>query len=446
MHYPPPNPLPADAEADGLALPLDIERAAPAADLSLPVLAALAIVVPVAEWLILSLVGHRPGFNDFHDYYLAAKLVAEGQSPYDLAALADIARREGLTFVLGTGYSYPLPFVLAMLPFTLVPFTPAVLGFTVIGLVGFGASVAVGLRWAFPGAPTERVALAALAAGAYPPVYGTLANGQANLVVFALLAVGAGRALAIGGGRQVTGGVAIGLAAIVKLVPAIVVVPLALGNRWRPVMAVVAAMVGSLLVAAFVAPWANEGSHGLVALLGPDSYFTNQSLNGFVSRLVRDSDRTLALFPGLFEPVPVAAAAAFGFALVNAVVLWRARGHLGNPRALGVAVGLAIVAAAIGAPKNSFWNQVVLVVPVGLLLAAVAPNLRLRRVPRNEIALLAIWLAGSAVQLLLWLRPPGKHGPLAPAVTLAQSAALYGALALWWLFARRVWRGSVEAP
>lgn len=445
MQFPPRIPLPADAETDGRALPLDVDRATSAGP-SLPVLAALALVAPLAEWLLLPLLGYPQGFNDFHDYYLAAKLVAEGQSPYNLAALADIARREGLTFVIGTGYSYPLPFAVAMLPFTLVPFTPAVLGFTVIGLAVFGASVAIGLRWAFPAAPAERVALAALVAGAYPPVYGTLANGQANFVVFALLAVGVGLALARRADRQVSGGVAIGLAAIVKLVPGIVVVPLALGSRWRPAIALIAAVMASSLVASFVAPWANEGSHGLVALLGPDSYFTNQSLNGFISRLVRDSDRTLALFPGLFDPVPVAAAAACGFALVNATILLRARPRLGDRRALGVALGLAIVAAAIGAPKNSFWNQVALLVPVGLLLAATAPNLQLRRVLRSEVVLLAVWLAGSVVQLLLWVRPPGKDGPLAPAVTLAQSAALYGALALWWLFARRVWRGSGEAP
>ena len=39
----------------------------------------------------------------------------------------------------------------------------------------------------------------------------------------------------------------------------------------------------------------------LVALFSPDPYFTNQSLNGFVSRLVESTDRMTALAPGAFD-------------------------------------------------------------------------------------------------------------------------------------------------
>lgn len=404
-------------------------------------------MVPLAEWIAVTAVGRGNAFNDFHAYYLAARLVADGHSPYDIAALAEIARREGLSFVIGTGYSYPLPFALAMLPLTLLPFTAAVLVFNGLSLVAFGAAVAAWLRWTFRTAPATAGRQAALAvlAGAYPPVYGSIANGQANLLVVALLAVGVMFVLGAGDVRRLAGGVAIGLAAIVKLVPAIVAVPLVLAGRVRDAAAIVATIALTLGGAILVAPFANAGSHGLLELLGPDSYFTNQSINGFVSRIVRDSDRTLALAPGAFDPQAVALLLTAAFAAVSAVILWRFRAPIGEPAALAIAIGLAIVAATIGAPKNSFWNQTVLLVPVGLLL-----SIELRR--RGALAgdaferlLLALWFGGAIIEQVLWMAPPAKSGPAAPLVTLGQSAALYGALALWLVFARRIRTAAIVA-
>lgn len=385
-------------------------------------------------------VGRGNAFNDFHDYYLAAKLVAEGHSPYDIAALAEIARRDGLSFIIGTGYSYPLPFALAMLPLTLLPFTAAVLLFNALSLAAFGASVAWWLRWTFRTAvPTERrQAAIALLAGAYPPVYGSVANGQANLLVVALLAVGVTLLFAAGTPRRLAGSVAIGLAAIVKLVPAILVVPLLVARRAQDAMAIAATIAITLAGAILVAPFANAGGQWLVQLLGPDSYFTNQSVNGFVSRIVHDSDRTLALAPGAFDPGSVGLAVAAAFALLNAVILWRARHRLVDPSPLAIAIGLAISAAVIGAPKNSFWNQTALLVPVGLLLwVDVRSGIGLAS-DRLERLLIAVWFGGALVQQVLWMAPPPKAGPAAPVVNLATSAALYGALALWLVFARRL--------
>ncbi|MDQ6793644.1 MAG: DUF2029 domain-containing protein [Chloroflexota bacterium] len=391
-------------------------------------------------------VGRANAFNDFHDYYLAAKLVADGHSPYDVAALAEIARREGLTFLIGTGYSYPLPFALAMLPLTLLPFAAAVLLFNALSLAAFGAAVAWWLRWTFRTVPSlRRQAAIAVLAGAYPPVYGSVANGQANLLVVALLAVGVMLLLAAGTPRRLGGAVAIGLAALVKLVPAILVVPLLLARRARDAVAIAATSAITLSAAILVAPFANGGSQWLVQLFGPDSYFTNQSINGFVSRIVRDSDRTLALSPGAFDPGVVGLAAAAAFALLNAVILWRARNRLVDPSVLAIAFGLAVAGAVIAAPKNSFWNQTALLVPAGLLLWVDLRSGTELASDRLERLLIRLWFGGALIQQVLWMAPPPKAGPAAPVVTLATSTALYGALALWLVFARRLGAPAIVA-
>lgn len=399
---------------------------------------ALAIVVPLVEWVAATALGGAHTFNDFHDYYFAAKLITEGHSPYDLTALADIARREGATFLVGSGYSYPLPFAFAMLPFTLVPFTAAVLLFNGLSLVLFGGAVALWLRSTAPATESPRlVGCMAILAGAYPPIYGTIAFGQANLIVVALLAVGLLLILTDGTVRPIAGGVAVGLAAVVKLVPGIVVLPLAIAGRLPAAVTIVATMLTTLVAAIIAAPFANAGSLGLFDLVGPDSFFTNQSINGFVSRLVRDSDRTLAVAAGAFDPLPVAVVLAAAFGTLGALLVWRARGELTSRHGVAVGVALAIVTASIAAPKNSFWNQAALLVPVGLLIVADGHAAAVAGRDRLERLLLGTWVGGALVQQLLWAAPPPKGGPLAPLVTLGQSAALYGALALWLLFARR---------
>jgi len=410
------------------------------------VLAVLALIVPVTQWVAQTVTGNGHAFNDFHHFYLAAKLVAEGGSPYDVAALRAIAEREGLSFVVGTGYSYPLPFALSMIPFTLLPFTAAALVFNGLGLAVFGTAVGVWLRWAHGRtAGQTRIAIAAVAAGAYPPIYGSIASGQANLVVFGPFALGTMLLLARVGPPALAGAAAVGMAAVVKIVPAILAVPLALAGRIREAVAIGVALAGSIWLASVVVPWATAGAFGLVNLLGPDAYFTNQSINGFVSRLVQPSDRSLPLLPGAFDPFVVATGVLVLFGLANLGLLWRARQRLREPAALGIALALSIVAATIGAPKNSFWNQTTLLVAVGLLLLAAAPDLRLARLDRAERWLLGAWIAGAVIAELLWLRPVAREGPLAALVTLAQSAALYGAIALWCLLARRLERSLPAA-
>lgn len=403
-------------------------------------LALAAIAVPLLGWAFWALV-LRLGSNDFHDYWLAGRLVLEGHSPYDLGALRELAAREHLALEVGGGYSYPLPFALAMVPFAALPFRVALVAFNALSLLAFGLTVAAWTLWAHGRSPDlgrRRLGLA-LGAGLYPPVYGTIVNGQANLILFPLLALGMVLALdETRASRRFGGGALIGLATIVKLVPGVVIVPLALGRRIGAAAAVVAGALVALLAAVVVAPWAAAGSSGLAALFDPDSYYTNQSINGFVTRLVQPTGRTVPLFGDAFDPRPAMIALTALFALLTLLALWRSRTVLGTPRGAALGLGLALVAGVAGAPKESYWNEALCLVAVGLLIAVDAPDVRFGRFGRLDRGLLGAWFATAVLWAGVWAIEPARSGPLAPLLNLLWSSSLYGLLALWLLFVRRL--------
>ncbi len=425
-------------------------------------LAVVACVVPLAGWLFWAFV-LRLGPNDFHDYWLAGRLLLDGKSPYDTAAMAALARQEHLSFSLGGGYSYPLPFALAMVPFAALPFDVAVVCFNALSLAAFGLTVAAWATVIHPGATAARWTLVALVAGAYPPIYGTVAMGQANLILFPLLALGA--VLALEGSaapgrppaRRVVGGLLLGLAAIVKLVPAALIVPLALGRKWAASSGLVVGAAAAMAISAAIVPWALSGSGGLASLFDPDGFYTNQSINGFVTRLVTTTSRSLPLASGAFDPRPVMLAATALFGLLTLAVLWRSRAKMTSRSGLAYGLAFALVAATIGAPKTSFWNESVLLVAVALVLAVESPDLRLGarsggpagRLDRLDLGLLAFWFGSALLWALVWAIEPARGGTLSAVINLAWSASLYGMLALWLLLARRLLRGGAvegEAP
>ena len=408
--------------------------------LTFALLVVLAIEPALLHWIRRTIDGYGQGFNDFHDYWLASKLVLQGHSPYDIDALKALGVAEGRTFVIGTGYSYLPPFAIAMIPFALLQFDTAVLAFNGLSLVLFGLTVAAWIFWAHPEAGVLRKGIVALIAGAYPPVYGTIANGQANLVVLAPFALGVAWILGGGPVRSLLGGVAVGLAGVVKLVPAAVALPQVIGRRWLAVAGVVAGFVGSAGLASLAVPVAASGSGGLADLVSPDPYFTNQSINGFVTRLVRDSDRTKAIFPGAFDPLVVGLALAVVFGLVNLYLLWRAREALRQTHGLALGMAMITVASVAAAPKNAIWNEALALVGVGLLLLVLVPDLRLSRLDWLDRWLLAGWLFGVVLQTYFWEESRWLDDKNRIAVTLVQSAAFYGLLALWAMCVRHVRR------
>jgi alpha-1,2-mannosyltransferase len=364
--------------------------------------------------------------------------VASGGTPYDEAALAALGRSLGLVFVTGGGYSYPPPFAVAMVPLAQLPFPAAVTVFTVASILVFAATIAWWLPAVVPGAGRGRMRAAlALGAGLYPPVGGSVFAGQANLLVFGLLGfglvpfippVGAWQRRAGESRAGLVHGAALGLAGIVKLAPLAVAVPLVLairaGRSATVLVGLVAAALGSLVVAAVVAPASSSGASGLGQLFSPDPFSTNESINGGLSRLFLDGDRTSGLLPG--DPVPFVVTATLGLGIATAVVLAVALRRRRDAEGLAVGLAYAVVAAAVGAPKNSFWNDTPVLLAVGLALTARA----LPGPPRRRVLVLA-WVVATIVQFGVdrWL--PSHARATMGVATLLSDAGVVALLALW---------------
>ncbi|CAL9660106.1 hypothetical protein SUDANB105_06971 [Streptomyces sp. enrichment culture] len=184
------------------------------------------------------------------------------------------------------GFTYPPFAAVAMLPMALVGLGTAI----VIALLLDLAALAVTLR-VLTGDAWRRYgwygcALAACALALYEPVRDTVSFGQVNLVLLALV-LGDAWLLATGRGRYA--GVGIGLAAAVKLTPALFIGLLLLARRGRPAALATGVAAAATAFAAWVAPEASRfyWTRALwdTGRVGRLDYVSNQSLQGVLARL-----------------------------------------------------------------------------------------------------------------------------------------------------------------
>ncbi|QKV96728.1 DUF2029 domain-containing protein [Streptomyces sp. NA02950] len=190
------------------------------------------------------------------------------------------------------GFTYPPFAALCMLPMTLVSWPGAV---TISTVLNVAASAAV-LRWLIGPLvrrqgwiPWFAFTVAACLFALLEPVRDTFSFGQVNLLLLVLVLFDAWL-LSAGHGRGRFAGYGTGLAAAIKLTPAIFIVYLAVTRRWRAAATAAVTAVAATLLAAWVAPGASR-VYWTEALWDTDrigvlAYVSNQSLEGVLARLV----------------------------------------------------------------------------------------------------------------------------------------------------------------
>jgi hypothetical protein len=342
-------------------------------------------------------------FNDFYDYWAAGVLLNRGQSPYDIEALTAVQRAAGVHGETGSGYSYPLFFAHLMRPLALLGLQQAAIIFSVLSTIALLVAIAL-LLGAIPRVTWLVAVLGGAAAGLFPPVIGSLYFGQANLIVLLLLAVAY---------RCVVPGPMLGIASAIKLYP--VTGFLAVLNQrplpWRRIRNGIGLLVVLLLLQL---PGKNAVYARTGYFLGPDTYWSNESVNGWLSRLGMDSTWTHAPFPGLpVGPIMLVLVAVLTIATI--AILLRAP----NPPWEG-ALALSLWLGVVTAPKNSLWNF------TPLLLCVVFTWTRLR----GRRWIFAVGLLGW---LLLELQAQLDSAretiyQSSPALAWLSSVGLYGAL------------------
>ncbi|MHB8510386.1 MAG: glycosyltransferase 87 family protein [Candidatus Dormibacteria bacterium] len=337
--------------------------------------------------------------NDFYDYWGAARLLAAGHSPYDTLALVKMQHRAGIQATAGDGYSYPLLLAILLLPLAALPPLPGAVAFLFFNAVMVGlASVLL----ATLAGSTSRGAVAAAAAATllFAPLLESCFFGHVNPLVVVLVAAAAGG----------------GSAAWLALASAFKLFPAAGLAAWIPGR-MPAALAGTGMTILLVGlprllPFSAGAGGRLAGMLGPDPYWSNQSLNGFLSRLALATPWTLPPFPGL--PVVPINIAVVGLT-VSLLAIAVAR-HGGRRPALAMTTAVAL--AAVLAPKDSLWN-------LAMLLPAMALAWRLGRPRVRVLIALGYGLLELQGGLNLGRDSIYGHGPLG---SLASSAGFYGAV------------------
>ncbi|MCW7942850.1 membrane protein [Streptomyces hygroscopicus] len=210
------------------------------------------------------------------------------------------------------GFTYPPFAALSMLPMAFIG-----LGASIVLTLLLNLGAAAFALWILVGQKLRRHgwfgwALAGCALALLEPVRDTFSFGQVNLLLLALVL---GDARLLSTGRERWAGAGIGLAAAVKLTPALFIGLLLLARRWRAAAVATAVAVAATALAAWAAPGASRfyWTHAVwdTTRVGRLVYVSNQSLQGVLARLAAPGD-------------PSRAAWALAVVLVLAVWAWRA--------------------------------------------------------------------------------------------------------------------------
>ncbi|MFE4665369.1 glycosyltransferase 87 family protein [Streptomyces sp. NPDC056716] len=238
------------------------------------------------------------------------------------------------------------------------------------------------------------------------PVFQTLLFGQINLALACLVLWDLTRAP----GARGTG-VAIGVAAGVKLTPAVFIAYLLLRGRYREAATAVAAFTGTVALGALVLPRASldfwtRHLHD-TDRVGKAWIVDNQSLQGLIARALGDPH------PGLAWALPAAVVAVAG--------LWLVRRAPDEPTAVLLAAGTALLVCPISWSHHWVWC-----VPLLALLLA-RGRLTLAAVTALLCTARTMWLVPH--QGALDLRLPWWQQPLASPYALLALVLLLGAAA-----------------
>ncbi|GMT98538.1 hypothetical protein KH5H1_26570 [Corallococcus caeni] len=345
-------------------------------------LASLIHLLPPLLYLAFNLLPKRmlAAGGDFGAYYYALKVALDGGNPYDVEQLRQLSSLQLPPFV------YPPPFLLTMSWSMALPMKTGYFAMFVLNellLVGILLLMRrhLGLDWK----------LATLLVATYFPLWDNLLWGQINLVVL-LPTLGA---MVLAERRPRAAGALVGVAAVIKVIPGLLLLYWFVRRQWRPVVAAIAIVVGlSVMVLPLVGldiqlayytqillghaqgnlkelglrvPIASEYNHSLVGVLshawpGADIYHPARAvqfgaLSFIAALLVR-----WALWVRNACPPSAALAVLLGIASIASTYAWEHHLLLMMPA--------VVIAARDGGPR---WHFGVLyacmVFPLGLLLA-----------------------------------------------------------------------------
>jgi hypothetical protein len=247
---------------------------------------ALAIVSggAVAHAVGAAVLAFRRPAVDFNTLWTAARGFSLGGSLYDPAAVA--ANHFGAVFKVPPFYG------MLLLPFARTDVNAALAVDRALDAVLYLACAAILFSWlrARLDAPVALAAVA-LVFGLMQPAFDTIAYGQIDIVLLLLVTLAF---MALRAGRPAAVGLAVALAALLKLYPLVLVIFLAARREWRAVAWTAAWLVALVFVGVAVMGWREHVIYAaqiLPRIGGGTGWVENQTVNGFFCRLLAAARR-----------------------------------------------------------------------------------------------------------------------------------------------------------
>jgi hypothetical protein len=380
------------------------------------VAAIAATVAGILDFVVAPLQGHFTGeFEDYKDYLAAGRAAAQHADIY--ATFLNHVQP-----IPVQGFDYPPVVAWLLQPLAGLSSTTAATAWLLVLVACTVAGTAI-IAFELLPASWPRLELTAVCAFLYAPVTYNLWHGQMSAVVYLFLALGLRSWLRE---RQISLGVYIGIAAMIKIAPILLIVMLIRRRWWAAcvslAMTLVLGAVGGVLTLG-VSTLREYVTQVLPVLGQQNGWIYNQSAVGAMSRLLGHS--VLAFQPSLLLltvlTVLIAAAAV-------AAAAWTVRPSGASRDIRGAEFALGILAMLLAGTVTWFWHLGALLIVLASVAALVAGG-TIRR-PR------ALAVAGLAALV--------TTGVLAP--LLIGSASMSGLIALshtgWWWPALQV----ISAP
>ena len=290
------------------------------------VFAAIVVVVLAVQTLTRA---WRPDGIDFTSYWMSARALWEGRSPYGLPT--------------PWPYVYPMLLALLLIPLTALPYTAAVLAWFLISLAALGGIVSK---------TTDRTVLpvAVTLVASFAIIQSTLLNGQVNFLVVlcSVLAICAARDR-----RDLAAGAWLGAGIALKLMPAVLGMYFLMRGRWRAIVATgVATLVFSFGPAVLLGSEGWDACGYVLPMLGGSPLHREDPLVYSVSGLAHAILGTSA--PAWINGV--CALAVIGAASAIDLAWWRPRGQ-------DLAAGAGYMIAVVLVSSKSELHHLVFVIP-----------------------------------------------------------------------------------
>jgi alpha-1,2-mannosyltransferase len=376
--------------------------------------------------------------NDFKAYYTGALALEEGRrdllypdaTTLNLGVLPDqpwvrFALERGVPHP--SGYIYPPFLAVVSRPLTALSYHRANQAWFLMNTLLFAGTLLMLATWRSSGVGPVAAAGILFVSLNYYPTYRAFQCGQVSLLILFLLAAAF---WLLERDRQSLSGALVGIAAAVKLTPAILIVFFLVTKRWRAAAGATAAGAAALALSVAGAGWGNHlvfAREMLPALSRGAATFANQSLPGFLAR--NGMDVTMNAFEFVNEPGWLRILGRISTAAVLVTSLWIARrlalGAAGAPAGFA----LVVVASLIASPISWEHHYTLALIPIAVLITFMTER---GMVPLRELGLLAAGYVLTAANAYDLIR---HHFPYRLG-RLSISYALYGAILIWILLAR----------